>query len=125
MISWFEKHSKLSLIITLFIAVTIFYLSSLRFEGTAVTTISSIFYHFFAFFFLALFLQITLLKGKEEYLFLGFAIAIAIIYGIFDEIHQFFVPGRVCSLFDVGVNTTGILISSMIYFTSIRFRVKN
>ena len=34
--------------------------------------------------------------------------AISITYGIFDECHQYFVPGRVLSLFDLLLNVTGV-----------------
>ena len=36
---------------------------------------------------------------------------ISIIYGITDEIHQYFVPGRHCSLSDVGSDTVGAILA--------------
>lgn len=36
---------------------------------------------------------------------------IAVFYGISDEIHQYFVPGRHCSLHDVFADTFGALIA--------------
>lgn len=35
------------------------------------------------------------------------AAGLAIAYGAFDEIHQFFVPGRSCSVWDVAADATG------------------
>jgi len=36
-----------------------------------------------------------------------YAAIIAILYGVSDEIHQYFVPGRVCDLIDVLFNSIG------------------
>jgi VanZ family protein len=38
-------------------------------------------------------------------------VVIAIVYGITDEIHQYFVPGRHCSLSDVGSDTGGAILA--------------
>lgn len=43
------------------------------------------------------------------------AIGGAILYGISDEFHQSFVPGRDASLFDVGVNTIGAILAVTIW----------
>ena len=120
MINWFEKHNKISLIITLAIALIIFYLSSKTFEGVYTgPSINSYIYHFLAFFFLAFFLLISLTKGKSTNLFL-IIIFIAILYGIIDELHQFFVPGRYCCLIDVLTNSIGILSSGILYSFKIK-----
>jgi len=121
MIKWFEKHNKISWIITLIIAFIIFYLSSKTFEGTPTgPSYLSYVYHFSAFFFLSLFLLISITKGKAYSLFL-IAIFIGIIYGISDEIHQFFVPGRSCNIIDVLTDSIGVLVSGILYL----FRIKN
>lgn len=125
MIAWLENHNKISLGIVILIAITIFYLSSLSFEYYPVrtlTNIRSLLYHIFVFFLFTLFLLISLLQGKEKFSIFILAIAISIIYGISDEIHQFFVPGRFCSLLDVGVNGVGILFASMSYLILIKYR---
>ncbi len=123
MITLFEKHNKLSWLITIIIAVIIFWLSSLTFgEGYGTTNINSIFYHVFAFFFLGFFLLISLLKGRNNHLLFLAGILLVISYGILDEIHQFFVPGRYCSVFDVFLDTTGIMFAGMIYFIRIKLK---
>lgn len=67
--------------------------------------------HFFEFGLLYLFLILAFLswgeltKGKEY-----IAIMISILYGVGDEIHQFFVPFRSASFGDLLKNTTGIII---------------
>ena len=40
---------------------------------------------------------------------------ISFLYCVSDEIHQFFVPGRACRLFDIGVDTGGILLGILIF----------
>ena len=53
-----------------------------------------------------------------EYAALGFLIGCAFflsaIYSVSDEIHQYFVPGRACRIFDVGVDTLGALTGTLI-----------
>ncbi|MBU2053202.1 MAG: VanZ family protein [Nanoarchaeota archaeon] len=122
MISFFEKHNKLSWAVTTIISIIIFTLSSIAFEGGygIATNTNSIIYHFTAFFFLGAFLLISLLEGKKSYSLLFLGIIIAIVYGITDEIHQFFVPGRYCSIFDASVDSIGVLFAGVIYFVKIR-----
>ena len=36
------------------------------------------------------------------------------LYSVSDEIHQYFVPGRACRIFDVGVDTLGALTGTLI-----------
>jgi VanZ family protein len=124
MISWLEKHNKISWIITSIIAIAIFYISSLSSApGSSIpgNNLKPNIYHFTAFFFLSFFLSISLVKGKYNK-FIPIAIVISILYGISDEIHQFFVPGRVLSLSDIFLNTLGIASASLIYFISIKYR---
>jgi len=126
MISWFEKNNKISLIISLFIAIAMFYISSLTFGGSGEqegTNLFAILYHIVAYFFLALFLGFALIKGKDKHLFI-IVILFSIFYGITDEIHQYFVPGRSASVSDIGINFIGIIFSSLFYLVSIEYRKK-
>ncbi len=128
MISWFERHNKISWVITLLIAITIFYLSSQTFKPgpPAGFNWKPIAYHFYAFLFLSAFLLISLIKGnpKSKKIIL-IAIIIAILYGISDEIHQLFVPGRAFAISDILINSAGILFASLLY-SLLRFkRFKN
>ncbi|MBU2104927.1 MAG: VanZ family protein [Nanoarchaeota archaeon] len=115
MLRWFEKHNKISWGITILTAVFIFYMSSKVFEAPSVGGLLSIVYHTSVFAFLNFFLFISSLRGEKKYsvFFLGFSLAM--LYGILDELHQFFVPGRTCTIVDVGYDSFGILISSMLY----------
>lgn len=123
MISWFERHSKISWTITILIAVTIFYLSSISFKTYNVGGIGlqAVFYHILAFFFLAAFLLISLVKGKKKK-FIPLGIVLAILYSISDEVHQFFVPGRAMALFDMFLDSTGIIFAAVIYLAFIEHR---
>ncbi len=127
MISWFEKNYKISLLVAVLIAIAMFYISSL--ENFAVsgvklgTNLRAVLYHILAYFFLALFLNFSLVKGKNiKFIFI--AILITLMYGITDEIHQYFVPGRNASISDVGINFAGIALASLFYLVSIEFRRK-
>lgn len=122
MISLFEK-SGLSWIVTFTGAAGIFCISSLEFGGGASFGLLSFIYHFSSFFCFSFFLFISSVKGKKNNFVFFFAIFLAFMYAVLDELHQFFVPGRSSSFVDIGVDSLGILFSSMIYF--IRMKVKN
>lgn len=117
-IYWLEKHYVLSFIICLLIAIFIFYMSSKSFEkGTPIDfPFKSIVYHFSIFFVFAFFLSISMKRGnnKNKYLVI-IAILISIAYGISDELHQFFVPGRSCTISDVLLDSIGIFSANIVY----------
>ncbi len=117
MLFWFEKHNKISWVITIFIAIIIFYISSLTFPpGAPSFGWETIAYHFYAFLFLEAFLLISINQGKiENKKFIFVAIIIALVYGVSDEIHQLFVPGRACSFSDFLIDSAGILFATLIY----------
>ena len=118
MFSWFEQHSKVSWVVTILIAIFIFYISSLTFApGTGTTNLLSIIYHILIFFFFSLFLFISSVKRnqKARRLFL-LTVVISIIYAVLDELHQHFVPGRSSSISDIFLDSLGISFSSVIYF---------
>jgi len=115
-LSWFEKHNKISVLITLFGAGLIFYISSLSFgESEPGFGIWTIVYHFAAFFCFSFFLFISLVRGKKKNIFVP-AILIAIFYAITDEIHQYFVPGRFCTVYDVLIDSVGVMCAFFVYY---------
>ncbi len=125
MLNWFEKHSKISWFVTIVIASTIFYVSSLTFkpETGGAIGVRAIFYHFLIFFLLSFFLSISLIKGANKNIFfIILSMPLAIIYGISDEIHQYFVPGRFASIKDIILDTFGILSASFLYIISLYYR---
>ena len=123
MISWFEKHRKLSIFITLIIAVVIFKISSMTFEASqGGTNIKALAYHFFAFVFLAMFLFISTINNKKLPVIIFTAVLLSVLYAISDELHQAFVPGRFLSLGDVFIDTLGIFYAFMVYFIFVEYR---
>ena len=123
MISWLEKHSKLSLILALALAILIFYLSSKTFSPSVggKAGINAILYHLVIFFLLSFFLSISILQGKNK-IFILMAISMAVLYALSDELHQFFVPGRSFALFDIFLDSFAILSASIFYLTTILYR---
>jgi VanZ family protein len=122
-ITWFEKHNIISLIITIIIAFVIFYLSSIPGSGypSGLGIITKI-YHIVIFFLLSLFLLLAIVKGKfKNKYFTIVAILIALLYATTDEIHQFFVPGRNPAVNDVLIDSLGILVAGIFY--SVRLRI--
>jgi VanZ family protein len=116
-ITWFEKHYIISLIIVIIFASIIFYLSSI--PGSSFPKglgISTKIYHISIFFLLSLFLIISIVRGKQNNKYLLFvAILIAIVYAATDEIHQIFVLGRVPAFTDVMIDSIGIILAGIIY----------
>lgn len=53
-----------------------------------------------------------------------FSLLIGILYGIFDEVHQWFVPGRAATLIDVAFNTLGVLIALLAFLIWKRWKIK-
>jgi VanZ family protein len=63
------------------------------------------------------FLLLGALAGKrtEKYKVAAIqAFAVAVVYASSDEIHQYFVPGRACRIYDVGFDSAGALIGILI-----------
>ncbi len=117
MINWFEKHYILSIIIATLIAIFIFYMSSKSFEkGTPVDfPFKTIAYHFLIFSLLSFFISVSLVGKTKNIYFVVIAILISISYGIFDELHQLFVPNRYCSINDVFIDSFGIITTNLFY----------
>jgi VanZ family protein len=84
--------------------------------------------HFIAYFVLALTIGLWFSLGKwHKYpiRLLFITMAIASIYGIIDEIHQFYVPGRNCNIWDWFADTIGAVLGALIIWFSHRlvFRI--
>jgi len=110
-----EKNRWLAVILTLICVFIIFYVSSLTFSGTGGTNNLSIIYHFTAFSYLTLFLLISLTRGRPNKSLIIIGVLLAIIYGIMDEFHQSFIPGRFSSHKDIIVNSFGIILTALAY----------
>jgi len=117
-ISWFEKYWFISLLMTILIAGLIYYLSDTPSSGfPSGLGIMTKIYHLGIYALLGFFIFLTIVRGKinNKYLII-IALLLGIAYGISDEIHQFFVPGRHCTFRDVFIDTTGVLISTVFYY---------
>lgn len=125
MINWFEKNKKVSWVITIIILLGIFFVSSLTFESSGAgggKNYKATIYHIAVFFLLALFLSISLIGGEyKRKNFIFIAIVFSLLYGISDELHQYFVPGRYLSIKDFMLNSIGITIASLLYAVRLRF----
>ena len=121
MINWLEKNRPAAIILTILIAMEIFYFSSIpggRISSSGINGIT-IMYHFIAFFLFNFFLTISIIgKKKIKISYLVFPIIISIIYAFLDEFHQIFVPFRVATIKDILVDGLGILFSTATYIYS-------
>jgi len=115
MLEVLERYDKVPWIATFVIGITIFYISSLEFGTSSTGTGNlSIVYHVGIFFIFSLLFLISVVK-REKIFLIPLVIIISIIYGILDELHQFFVPGRYSSFFDIILNIMGITMASSLY----------
>lgn len=104
-----EKRKSLAWSLTILYAGLIFYLSSLSALPPAfIPAIPSFFKHMVEYSILG-FLLLASFRSSEQTKknALLFAIIIASVYGITDEFHQFFVPGRVLSFLDMAADSIG------------------
>ena len=117
-ISWFEKYWFVSLLIAIFFAGLIYYISDTPSSGfPSGLGIKTKIYHLGVYFLLAFFISLAIIRGKinNKYLII-IALLVSVAYGISDEIHQFFVPGRNSTFRDVFINTTGVLMAIVFYY---------
>lgn len=101
---------------TILYAGMIFYMSSQTWSGVPLFPFADKIIHFFVYAILAGLLRhsfsTTSSKGSR-YLFI-YAAAIATFYGVTDELHQYFVPGRNCDFWDLLTDAIGSLAGAYI-----------
>ena len=117
-IYWFEKYWFISLLIAIFFAGLIYYLSDTPSSGfpSGLGLITK-FYHLGIFALLTAFLLLAIVRGKiNNKSLIIIALLLSVAYAISDELHQFFVPGRHCAIKDVFIDTTGVLIATVFYY---------
>lgn len=104
-----------SLFIALIISVFIFYISSKSFPPNPFSEFSytSLIYHFGIFFLFSFFLILGV-NNKPASRYFILVLAISIVYAALDELHQYFVPGRVNSMSDWGIDIAGSFFGSAI-----------
>lgn len=123
-IKWLEANYWLSYLITLLLAILIFYISSKSFEKGAPLPefpLKSLLYHLLIFFLFSFFLLISMAKGnKRKNLLIIGAIIIGVLYGVSDEFHQLFVPNRACTFEDILTDSIGVLSAGVLYVVKLR-----
>jgi VanZ family protein len=114
-----ETLSKISWIFVFLAAVGIFYVSTIvslpGLPGNQ-PDYRSIVYHFFAFFWLGMFLLLALVNvQKPDFKMFIIAVLLAMLYAATDEFHQLYVIGRACNFQDWLIDSCGILVASFLY----------
>jgi len=117
-VRWLEKNSKIAWALTISYMLLIFLLSSVPYPeqpGFLRNKHAPIVEHIIEYSILGLLLigSLSGTKKNERYMII-LAVSIAILYGISDEIHQFFVPGRYCDIIDVLADSLGSVIGVMV-----------
>ena len=122
-IKWFEKNYNISWLITIIIAIFIFYISSISFplDLEPRNPLKPYLYHFGIFLLFSFFLMLFSIRGKHKsYFYLS--IFLSVLYAILDELHQSFVPFRDASISDVLTDSFGISFAILIYIISLVYR---
>ena len=98
--------------------LTLFVLTSLPAKSLPKVEIGDKFEHLGAFFVLAILLTLALYyQNKNIFLkknFLAASIVIASFYGVLDELHQFYIPGRYTEFLDWFADTLGTVIGVLL-----------
>ena len=107
-VSWMIYHFIKTLIPSISISVDDFVLQYMPFIRKMA--------HFGEFLILGvlIFLLIIEYKTKRPHIL---SIVICFVYAIFDEIHQYFVPNRYCSLKDIMIDTSGAIVGILLCYT--------
>jgi len=117
MMGWFEKRRSASILMTILIAIEIFFFSNIpgSIGGTGNVWIPRI-YHFTVFFLFSFFSFMAIRgdkKIKTKYVLI--VLIISLIYAALDEIHQKFVPLRSMSITDLLTDSLGVFASVILY----------
>ena len=98
--------------------ITLLIFTSLPSSSLPAVAISDKFEHLGAFFILSILLSLALrFQNKNKYLkqnFLVASIVITSFYGVLDELHQYFIPGRYTEFLDWFADTLGAVIGVII-----------
>ena len=84
--------------------------------------------HMFLYFGFGIFLHLTFKNSENKFLrkyAAIFAVILGFIYGITDEIHQLYVPGRTASVHDLLADGIGVIIAQILFILFILLNLKN
>lgn len=76
--------------------------------------------HFSGYLVLGALYFVALSKGRTGWQAVALAVALASLYGVTDEFHQYFVPGRVPDPMDWAVDTAGALTGALVALVATR-----
>lgn len=126
--NFFEKRAWLCWSLTIIYMAIIFYYSAQSYfppSSLPGLNISDKIKHAVLYMGLGILFYISLKSTKIKKSWL-FSILFTTLYGISDEIHQLFVPNRMCSIGDMIANAVGAIIgASLIWFLRNGFKGKN
>jgi VanZ family protein len=117
---------RIYIILTLIYAALIFVVSSIQsFPSSIETSMNDKSLHVIEYSILG-FLTLGCFKKRNLLPILIVAFVISALYGLSDEIHQYYVPGRMFSYYDVLANTLGSLLGVIIsyFFFKKSFKMK-
>jgi len=77
--------------------------------------------HFLAYGVLAFCFSLWFHRGRFGSLFLVFRIGASSLYGIIDEVHQYFVPGRDCNIWDWIADCLGSILGALFFLAAAHF----
>lgn len=106
-----EKYKKFIFAILIIYWIIILVATSLPSEKVPSLNVGDKFQHFAAYFVLGVLLNITLMVQDKSKIFREkshiFTFIIIFVYGIFDELHQSFIPGRFADILDLAADIIG------------------
>lgn len=89
--------------------------------GEAAHNVLRKFAHFFIFAALMFFVYHACFRTRKAHrLSSVLPFLICVLYAVSDEIHQYFVPGRACRVFDVGVDALGCVLGGLCFYLVIK-----
>jgi len=113
-VSWLESKPAVSWMVVVAYALAIFYLSSVPFleQPFGLPASMSLVEHLFEYFWFGFFVSVAFKSKKVEGVLPAFLLSA--FYGLTDEFHQFFVPGRDVSVLDFTSNAVGCLLGVLL-----------
>ncbi|MFA6597978.1 MAG: VanZ family protein [Ignavibacteriaceae bacterium] len=119
--NFFEKNKLVTVFAPLVLYwIILFVATTLPAQQLPKTGVSDKIEHFLGYFLLTFLLSNTLFFQNKNKMFKKFPILVALLivafYGMIDEVHQYFIPGRFCDFYDWTADVTGAFAAGVIYF---------
>lgn len=119
--NFFEKNKNITVYVPLIVYwIVLFLATTLPTTKMPKTGINDKIEHLLGYFLLTFLLSNALYFQNKNKMFKRFpistALLIAAFYGMVDELHQLFIPGRLCDFYDWTADVTGALAAGVLYF---------